>query len=161
MRGAVQRYHLVPGHGSSLLCLCLNQTELQVLEKAKPLELFLCLSVNPNSVQFNMWCTHGGQWYSVQLSRLSRPGDPFASALLYTFHLAPKTPGIASDGVTAHQNSHWWFLAGAVPVAVDILEMSQQTLPDACKFIQNCFHEQRSALFMIPFSSLFGEHLSN
>lgn len=99
--------------------------------------------------------------YSVQLSRLSRPGDPFASALLYTFHLAPKTPGIASDGVTAHQNSHRWFLAGAVPVAVDVLEMSQQTLPDVCKFIQNCFHQQRSALFMIPFSSLFGEHLSN
>ena len=97
--------------------------------------------------------------YKVQLSHLSGPGDPFASAPLYTLHLAPKTPGIASDGVTAHQNSHWWFLAGAVHV--DVLELSWQTLPDMCNFIQNCFHQWRSTLFMIPFSSLFGERLSN
>lgn len=54
MRGAVQGYQLVPGHSSSLLCLSLNQVGLQVLEKAKPLEVFLCLSVNANLVQFKM-----------------------------------------------------------------------------------------------------------
>ena len=97
--------------------------------------------------------------YEAQLFHLSGPGDPCASAPLHTLHLASKTPGTASDGVTADQNSCQWFPAGAVPA--DILEPSQQTLPDANEFIQNCFHQQRSTLFMIPFSSLFGKHLAN
>lgn len=54
--------------------------------------------------------------------------------------LLPKIPDLASDGVTARPNSCRWLLAGTVPG--NVVEPSQQTLPDVCKFIQNCFHQQ-------------------
>ena len=65
MRGAVEGYQLVLGHGSSLLCLSVNQMGLQILEKAEPLELFLCPSVNTNLAQFNMCMLY--PWRSMDI----------------------------------------------------------------------------------------------
>lgn len=60
--------------------------------------------------------------------------------LPHTPSLLPKIPDLASDRVTARPNSRRWLLAGTVPG--NMLEPSQQTLPDVCKFIQNCFHQR-------------------
>lgn len=159
MHGAVQVGPACAWTHSSLLCLSLNQVGLQLLEKARPLEFFLCPSVNTNLAQFNMCRLY--PWRSMDVNTTGSPLwiSSSVSTPLYTLYIAPRTPGMASDGVTAHQNSRRWFLAGTVPE--DILELSQQTLPDVYKLIQNCFHQWWSTLFIIPFTSLFGEHLSN
>lgn len=59
VRGAVWGYQLLPRHSSSLLCL--SHMGLWVLEKAKPLEAFLCPPVNTDLVQFNMHTPYSGR----------------------------------------------------------------------------------------------------